>query len=61
MPLLLGMPVFAPLAMAPMRGVAVGSLIGHLVYGAITGLAYLALRRRTQAAQILEERPRRAA
>jgi uncharacterized membrane protein YagU involved in acid resistance len=37
MPLLLGMPPFAPLRMAPMRAVAVGSLVGHLVYGAVLG------------------------
>jgi hypothetical protein len=37
MPVLLGMPAFAPLAMAPMRPVAMGSLMGHLVYGLILG------------------------
>jgi hypothetical protein len=37
MPLLLGMPVFAPLLMEPMRPVAMGSLIGHLIYGVILG------------------------
>ena len=37
MPIFLGMPAFAPLQMAPMRMVAMGSLIGHLIYGAITG------------------------
>lgn len=37
MPVLLGMPAFAPLRMAPMRGVAMGSLIGHLIYGLILG------------------------
>lgn len=37
MPLLLGMPPFAPLLMAPMRPVAMGSLIGHLIYGIILG------------------------
>jgi hypothetical protein len=44
MPLLLGMPAFAPLMMEMMRPVAMGSLIGHLVYGVILGggLAMLA-------------------
>ncbi len=45
MPLLLGMPAFAPLAMAPMRPVAVGSLVGHLVYGLALGAAFVWLRR----------------
>jgi len=43
MPLLLGMPAFAPLQMAPMRPVAVGSLIGHLMYGLILGGVYVRL------------------
>src|SRR5687767_7234837 len=37
MPLALGMPAFAPLLMAPMVPVAIGSLIGHLVFGVILG------------------------
>jgi hypothetical protein len=37
MPLLLGMPPFAPLMMAPMRPVAMGSLMGHFIYGIILG------------------------
>jgi hypothetical protein len=45
MPVLLGMSPFAPLMMAPMRGVAVGSLIGHLVYGLILGGLYIRLAR----------------
>jgi hypothetical protein len=40
MPVLLGMPAFAPLTMPPMRMVALGSLIGHLVYGSILGAAF---------------------
>ena len=43
MPILLGMPAFAPLQMAPMRPVAMGSLGGHLVYGVITGIAFAKL------------------
>jgi hypothetical protein len=37
MPLFLGTPAFAPLQMAPMRPVAMGSLMGHLLYGIILG------------------------
>ena len=43
MPVLLGMPAFAPLMMAPMVPVALGSLVGHLIFGAITGAAYQAI------------------
>ena len=50
MPILLGMPAFAPLAMAPMRPVALGSLVGHLIYGAILGAGYVWLAGREAAA-----------
>jgi hypothetical protein len=40
MPVLLGMPAFAPLAMPMMRPVAMGSLMGHLMYGFILGAAF---------------------
>lgn len=40
MPLFLGMNPFAPLMMPPMRMVAMGSLVGHLLYGMILGGAY---------------------
>jgi hypothetical protein len=43
MPVLLDMPAFAPLRMAPMRGVAMGSLVGHLVFGLILGGVYARL------------------
>jgi uncharacterized membrane protein YagU involved in acid resistance len=43
MPLLLGMAPFAPLMMEPMRPVAMGSLIGHLVYGVILGGGFAVL------------------
>lgn len=43
MPLFLGMPMFAPLMMEPMRMMAVMSLIGHIIFGAILGLAFFAL------------------
>jgi hypothetical protein len=37
MPLALGMPPFASIMMPAMRTVAVGSLVGHLIYGLILG------------------------
>lgn len=43
MPLFLGMPLFASLRMPPMRMVAVGSLIGHVIYGVILGLVFASL------------------
>jgi len=50
MPVLLGMPAFAPLMMPAMRMVAMGSLIGHLIYGLILGVVYVAMTRRAPAA-----------
>lgn len=41
MPLLLGMPAFAPLTMAPMRMTAMASLMGHLIFGLFLGFVYL--------------------
>jgi uncharacterized membrane protein YagU involved in acid resistance len=49
MPVLLGMPAFAPLMMRPMRPVATGSLLGHLMYGLILGGVYVAFVRRSAA------------
>jgi hypothetical protein len=43
MPVLLGMPAFAPLMMPEMQMVAMGSLVGHLVYGVVLGGAFVAL------------------
>lgn len=43
MPLLLDMPAFASLRMPPMRPMAMGSLIGHLVYGLILGGVFVRL------------------
>jgi hypothetical protein len=37
MPVVLGLPAFAPLMMPPMRMLAMGSLIGHLIDGLILG------------------------
>ena len=37
MPLLLGMPPFAPLLMPPMRMLAAGSMMGHAIFGLILG------------------------
>ena len=41
MPVFLGMAAFAPLTMPGMQMVAVGSLIGHLIYGLILGGAFV--------------------
>ena len=43
MPLALGMPPFGPLMMEPMRPVAMGSLVGHAVFGLVLGGAYAAV------------------
>lgn len=43
MPILLGMAAFAPLMMAPMRPVAMGSLVGHLLFGLILGGVFAGL------------------
>ncbi|MCI0578542.1 MAG: hypothetical protein L0332_18775 [Chloroflexi bacterium] len=51
MPLLLGMPAFAPLMMAEMQPVALGSLVGHLVYGLVLGIAYVWLHQRAAGRQ----------
>lgn len=52
MPVFLGMPPFAALMMPEMRMVAMGSLIGHLIYGLILGATYVALARRAPAAAV---------
>jgi uncharacterized membrane protein YagU involved in acid resistance len=52
MPLMLGMPAFAPLTMPPMRTVALGSFAGHLVYGLILGIAYVMLRGAAQSPHV---------
>lgn len=57
MPLLLGMPPFAPLRMAPMLPVAMGSLVGHLIYGALLGAALAWLGGRAHA-PVLRAQPR---
>jgi hypothetical protein len=49
MPVLLGMPPFATLRMPPMRMVAIGSLVGHLAFGLILGVAFTWLRRGNEA------------
>ena len=45
MPILLGMKPFVALEMAPMRPVAMGSLVGHLLDGMILGRLFAHLRR----------------
>jgi hypothetical protein len=49
MPVALGMPPFAPIAMAPMRAVAMGSLAGHALFGLVLGAAYSAAAVRARA------------
>lgn len=51
MPVMLGMPPFAALRMPPMRPVAIGSLVGHLIYGLILGAVFVRLRRGSGAAE----------
>ncbi len=46
MPILMGMPAFASLRMPPMRPVAFGSLVGHVIYGLVLGAAYVRLQAR---------------
>jgi hypothetical protein len=48
MPVLLGMPPFASVMMAPMRMVAMGSFVGHLIYGLILGGIFAALSKPNQ-------------
>lgn len=43
MPILLGMSAFAPLTMPMMHKVAMGSLMGHLIFGMILGLVSVGL------------------
>jgi hypothetical protein len=45
MPALLGMPIFAPLLMPPMRVVAMSSLVGHIMFGLTLGGVYLGVAR----------------
>lgn len=52
MPVMLGMPAFAPLMMPPMQIVAISSLIGHLIYGVVLGGASFAMLRRQHAATV---------
>jgi hypothetical protein len=52
MPMFLWMPAFAPLQMPMMRPVAVAILMGHVIFGAILGAAFVALRRRASQAPL---------
>ena len=45
MPLFLGMSAFAPLLMEMMRPVAMGSFIGHVIFGLVLGISFLLLNR----------------
>lgn len=49
MPLFLGMPVFAPLMMEAMRPVAMGSLMGHILFGLVLGATFVLLRSKVPA------------
>lgn len=55
MPILLGMNAFAPL-MGPMRPVAMGSLMGHLLYGLVLGGVYVAITKKNEGRIHLKER-----
>lgn len=59
MPVFLGMPAFAPLLMAPMRPVAVGSLVGHLIFGLVLGVTFGWLRGRALKGEAGAVRPAR--
>jgi uncharacterized membrane protein YagU involved in acid resistance len=54
MPILLGMPAFAALRMPPMRPVAMGSLVGHLIFGLVLGAGYVWLNSRASTTPPLE-------
>ena len=45
MPLFLGMSAFAPLMTEMMRPVAMGSLMGHIIFGLVLGISFLLLNR----------------
>ncbi|MBA4185083.1 MAG: hypothetical protein H0X49_13925 [Acidobacteria bacterium] len=45
MPLFLGMSPFAPLMMEMMRPVAMGSLMGHIIFGLVLGVVFLVMSR----------------
>ena len=45
MPVMLGMPPFASVMMPPMRMVAAGSFVGHIIFGLILGAMYVWLAR----------------
>jgi hypothetical protein len=61
MPVFLGMPAFAPLMMPEMRPIAMGSLMGHLVYGVILGGGFVTVRRWAAKEDEAAARMRRAA
>lgn len=57
MPILLGMPPFGALRMPAMRGVAMASLAGHLLYGLILGAVFVRLHVRAQTYSAAGARP----
>lgn len=50
MPVFLGMPAFAPLMMPGMQMMAMGSLVGHLIYGVILGGLFVPFHSRARVA-----------
>ena len=46
MPLFLGMSAFAPLMMEMMRPVAMGSLMGHILFGLVLGVSFILFNRK---------------
>lgn len=61
MPVFLGMPPFASLRMPPMRPMAMGSLMGHLLYGLILGAVFVRLLRTSGASTAWPSGTRREA
>jgi hypothetical protein len=55
MPIFLGMLPLAPLIMEPMQPVAMGSLLGHLIYGIILGGSFVMMKRRTLGVALKDE------
>ena len=60
MPVLLGTPPFASPMMATMLPVAMGSLMGHLMFGALLGLVFAGWRGMACACPLQEVRPAHA-
>ena len=57
MPLALGMPAFAPIRMEPMFPVAMGSLMGHILFGTVLGTSFVWLRGARRSSTLGSARP----